>query len=73
MSKRVAIVTGGNKGIGFGICQALPAMFEGGDVYLTARSVERGEEAVKKLAAEGVTVKFHQLDVCDSASIKKLR
>ena len=33
---RVAIVTGGNKGIGYATCRALSKKFDG-DVYLTAR------------------------------------
>ena len=37
----VAIVTGANKGIGFGIVRGLCKKFEG-DVYLTARDETRG-------------------------------
>ena len=37
----VAIVTGANKGIGFGIVRALCKKFQG-DVYLTARDEARG-------------------------------
>ena len=68
---RVAIVTGGNKGIGYATCRALAKKFDGGDVFLTARSAERGNAAVEELAKEGCTVKFHQLDIDDVASIEK--
>ena len=69
---RVAIVTGGNKGIGYATCRALAKKFDGGDVFLTARSAERGNAAVEELAKEGCTVKFHQLDIDDVASIEKV-
>lgn len=36
MSAKVAVVTGGNKGIGLAIVQALCKQYQG-DVYLTAR------------------------------------
>ncbi|XP_072958182.1 (+)-neomenthol dehydrogenase-like [Typha angustifolia] len=66
--KRIAVVTGGNKGIGLEICRQLSA--KGVKVLLTARDVERGTAAVKKLREEGASdVVFHQLDVADSASV----
>ena len=37
----VAVVTGANKGIGFGIVRALCKKYDG-DVYLTARDEARG-------------------------------
>jgi carbonyl reductase 1 len=43
-------VTGGNKGIGYAIVKDLCTKFDGA-VYLTARDVGRGEEAVKNLEA----------------------
>ena len=64
---KVAIVTGGNKGIGFGIVKGLAKVFDG-DVFLTARNVERGMEAVKTLEQENIHVKFHQLDIDDPKS-----
>ena len=41
-------MTGGNKGIGYAIVKDLCTKFDGA-VYLTARDVARGTEAVKKL------------------------
>eukprot|EP00064_Thunnus_orientalis_P020682 superscaffoldBa00005824_g20826 len=68
MSTKVAVVTGSNKGIGLAIVRALCKQFQG-DVYLTARDVGRGQEAVKSLDSEGLKAKFHQLDINDLNSI----
>ncbi|KAJ4953782.1 hypothetical protein NE237_030614 [Protea cynaroides] len=69
--QRVAVVTGGNKGIGFGICRQLAS--DGVTVVLTARDEKRGAEAVEGLKGSGFSnVVFHQLDVTDSASIASL-
>ncbi|KAF3841730.1 hypothetical protein F7725_023681 [Dissostichus mawsoni] len=69
MSTKVAVVTGSNKGIGLAIVRALCQQHYHGDVYLTARDSGRGDEAVKSLAADGLTAKFHQLDINDEKSI----
>lgn len=63
-------VTGSNKGIGFAIVKGLCEKFDG-DVYLTARNVTRGEEAVQKLKSSGRNPLFHQLDIMDKNSIAK--
>uniref|UniRef100_A0A673B262 carbonyl reductase (NADPH) n=1 Tax=Sphaeramia orbicularis TaxID=375764 RepID=A0A673B262_9TELE len=65
MAARVAVVTGGNKGIGLAIVRALCKQF-GGIVYLTAR-----DAAIISLtlAAEGLSPMFHQLDINDLNSI----
>ncbi|KOC65686.1 Carbonyl reductase [NADPH] 1, partial [Habropoda laboriosa] len=65
-------VTGGNKGIGFAIVKGLCKQFDG-IVYLTARDVTRGTNAVKQLEEQGLTPKFHQLDVTDENSISTFR
>lgn len=72
MSVRVAVVTGGNKGIGFAVVRALCKQFDG-DVYLTARDEERGKQAVKELEAEGLHPKFHVLDINDPKSVDTLK
>ncbi|MGL5872951.1 MAG: SDR family NAD(P)-dependent oxidoreductase, partial [Xenococcaceae cyanobacterium] len=44
-----ALVTGGNKGIGFAICQGLVAA--GFDVIVAARSLDKAKTAVEKLSS----------------------
>ncbi|XP_027108290.1 (+)-neomenthol dehydrogenase-like [Coffea arabica] len=70
--KRCAVVTGGNKGIGFEICKQLAS--QGILVVLTARDVKKGNEAFEKLKDSGLSenVVFHQLDVVEPASIASL-
>uniref|UniRef100_A0A2R8N4X3 Carbonyl reductase 1 n=1 Tax=Callithrix jacchus TaxID=9483 RepID=A0A2R8N4X3_CALJA len=69
---QVALVTGGNKGIGLAIVRDLCRRFSG-DVVLTARNVARGQAAVQQLQAEGLSPRFHQLDIDDLQSIRALR
>ncbi|XP_007519788.2 carbonyl reductase [NADPH] 3 [Erinaceus europaeus] len=69
---RVALVTGANKGIGLAIARALCRRFPG-DVVLTARDEARGRAAVQQLQAEGLSPRFHLLDIDDPHSIRALR
>ncbi|KAJ3647386.1 hypothetical protein Zmor_019265 [Zophobas morio] len=71
-SSKVAVVTGSNKGIGYAIVQGLCEKFDG-VVYLTARDVNRGQEAVAKLNQLGLKPSFHQLEITDESSITKFR
>ena len=68
----VAVVTGSNKGIGFGIVRGLCKRFQG-DVYLTSRDEARGLAAVEALKKEGLNPKFHVLDISNEETIIKLR
>ncbi|KAL2460717.1 (+)-neomenthol dehydrogenase [Abeliophyllum distichum] len=71
-TKRVAVVTGANKGIGLEICRQL--VLKGVTVILTARDVKKGAEAVEKLKGFSTSdnLIFHQLDVADASSIAHL-
>jgi carbonyl reductase 1 len=70
-TKRVAIVTGGNRGIGFALIKHLCKEFNG-DVILCSRDESRGQEAVKKLQEEGVNPILQVVDVEDLETIKRL-
>ncbi|MCD9640676.1 hypothetical protein HAX54_026126 [Datura stramonium] len=69
--KKIAVVTGGNKGIGYEICRQL--MGKGVMVVLTARDEKRGKEAVEKLkSSSSSNLVFHQVDVVDPQSVSNL-
>ncbi|KAH6837133.1 hypothetical protein C2S53_017303, partial [Perilla frutescens var. hirtella] len=68
---RIAVVSGGNRGIGFETVRQLAVA--GATVVLTARNEKRGVEAMKLLHQSGLSnVLFHQLDVQDARSIQSL-
>ncbi|KAK7389998.1 hypothetical protein VNO78_25295 [Psophocarpus tetragonolobus] len=62
-AKRYVVVTGANKGIGYGICKKLA--LNGIVVVLTARNEKRGLDAVESLKEFDLSdlLVFHQLDV----------
>jgi NAD(P)-dependent dehydrogenase (short-subunit alcohol dehydrogenase family) len=62
----IALVTGGNKGIGREIAAQLAAL--GHTVVIGARSLERGEATAGELRAAGGDVSAVELDVTDTAS-----
>ncbi len=66
-TKRVALVTGANKGLGFHSARQLAEA--GLTVLLGARDAGRGQEAVAKLVAEGLDVRLLVIDVTSEASI----
>lgn len=70
MSPRIAVVTGGNRGIGFEICGQLAR--RGVNVVLTARDEAKGLEATARLQAQGLNVVFHPLDVTAAAAVRRL-
>lgn len=66
---KTALVTGGNKGIGFAICKGLLA--SGFDVILAARSLNKGKEAAEQLHFSGSQVRVVELDVTNDDSISR--
>ena len=71
MRKKIALVTGGNRGIGFESCRQLAR--SGFTVLLTARDPNNGNTAVNKLVNdEGLDVIFCLLDVTNKDHIKNI-
>jgi pteridine reductase len=69
LSGRVAIVTGGNGGIGLGMAKGLAAA--GAAVVVAARNREKSEAAVAALAGLGAKSAFVAVDVADPASCRE--
>ena len=70
MGKKIALVTGANRGIGFETCRQLSQL--GLTVLLTSRDTKKGESATKQLTDKGLDVVFCQLDVSDKGSIRRV-
>jgi len=69
MEKKVILVTGSNKGIGFEMVRQFGKL--GHQVVLTARSEIKGREAQRKLKAENLLVDFLTLDITNQNSIEQ--
>jgi NAD(P)-dependent dehydrogenase (short-subunit alcohol dehydrogenase family) len=67
-SKRIALVTGANKGIGFEVSRQLGKA--GMTVMLGARDAKLGQEAAAKLKAEDLDVRFVELDLVKPSTIE---
>lgn len=68
--KKTVLVTGANKGIGFGIAKHLG--LSGWSVIIGARHQERAEKAIEELKALGVDVKgWVNIELADSDTIGK--
>lgn len=69
--KKIALVTGANKGLGFETSRELAQ--KGITVVMGSRNKARGETAAKKLLKEGLTVVAVQLDVTKSQHIQNVK
>jgi NAD(P)-dependent dehydrogenase (short-subunit alcohol dehydrogenase family) len=67
-NKRVALVTGANRGIGFEIARQLAG--KDMTVIIGARNETKGSEARNKLAAKNMDVHFVLIDVTDKMTIQ---
>ncbi len=68
LKDKVAIITGGTKGIGYGIAREY--IREGAKVVITGRNSETGEAAEKELKETGGDVRYIQ---CDVAKVEDLQ
>ena len=68
--KKIALVTGGNRGLGFETCRQLAQL--GMSVILSARDISKGEKAAKQLSDIGLDVVFYQLDVSNQSHINRI-
>lgn len=69
-SKKIALVTGANRGIGLEISKQLAE--KGFHVILTSRNKSKGINVAKKLLAKNLDVEYFLLDVTKEKSIKDL-
>ncbi|XYI01664.1 SDR family oxidoreductase [Sorangium sp. So ce1128] len=67
---RVAVVSGGNRGIGLEICRQLARRAI--HVVLGSRDERRGSAAAASLAEQGLSVEARRLDVSDEESVREL-
>jgi 2-deoxy-D-gluconate 3-dehydrogenase len=70
LSGRVAVVTGGNGGIGFGMAKALAEA--GAAILVVGRNAAKNERAVAELTALGGQAAASQADVTDEAACQNL-
>ncbi|WP_376716923.1 SDR family NAD(P)-dependent oxidoreductase [Enterococcus dongliensis] len=68
-TKKVTLITGANKGIGFEIAKQVGE--HGHHVLVGSRDEKRGAEAVKQLLDLGIEADFIQIDVTNKESINK--
>ncbi|WP_198369842.1 SDR family NAD(P)-dependent oxidoreductase [Roseomonas rosulenta] len=69
LAGKVALVTGGNSGIGLGMAQALAEA--GADVAIWGTNAAKNEQAAASLAAHGVRVHAQTCDVGDEAAVDR--
>ena len=70
MGKKIVLVTGANKGIGFGIAKHLG--LSGWEVIIGARDEQRAEKAINDLKVEGISVLgWVNIELKDLANIDK--
>jgi 2-deoxy-D-gluconate 3-dehydrogenase len=70
LTGRVAVVTGGNGGIGLGMARGLARA--GADIAVVARNQEKSARAVQSLQDMGVTARAFQADVTDADAVSNM-
>lgn len=71
LRKKVALITGANKGLGFEISRKLAQ--QDIKVVMGCRDIIKGQIAVAQLLQARLDVEFHHLDVISSGSIEAIR
>jgi NAD(P)-dependent dehydrogenase (short-subunit alcohol dehydrogenase family) len=68
---RIVLISGANRGVGFGILAGLAKALSSDTYLLGCRSVSSGDEAIAKLRKEGLTAAMEvvQMDVTDDTSL----
>jgi NAD(P)-dependent dehydrogenase (short-subunit alcohol dehydrogenase family) len=69
--RKIALVTGANKGLGFEISRQLAQ--QGIKVVMGVRDAAKGQVAMNQLLQDGLNAEFQRLDVTDSESIEAVR
>ncbi|TQK53609.1 NAD(P)-dependent dehydrogenase (short-subunit alcohol dehydrogenase family) [Brevibacillus sp. AG162] len=69
-NQRLAVVTGGNRGIGREIARQLSV--KGLQVLITTRDEEKGRQTVEEMRKEGLSVVYQVVDVTDAESIRQM-
>jgi 3-hydroxybutyrate dehydrogenase len=67
LQPRVALVTGGDRGLGLGIAQAFAR--EGARVCIANRHLESGQPAAAEISNAGGSAMAVAMDVCDEALV----
>ncbi|WP_348664033.1 3-oxoacyl-ACP reductase FabG [Chlamydia vaughanii] len=68
LSGKKAIITGGSRGIGFGIAKLF--IEQGADVEIWGVNLEKGQEAAEELSKLGNPASFAKVDVSNNESVK---
>jgi NAD(P)-dependent dehydrogenase (short-subunit alcohol dehydrogenase family) len=69
-NKRIALVTGANRGLGLETCRQLSKL--GLAVLLGARNIEKGQRAAKQLTNDGLDITFCHLDVLNQNDLDRV-
>ena len=67
---KIAIITGGSSGIGYGIASALAS--RGTSVYLLARDLEKLKRAKSNIIEQGGKAEIRQADITETEKIKQI-
>ncbi|MFM2398468.1 MAG: hypothetical protein RL341_625 [Pseudomonadota bacterium] len=70
LTGKTALITGGSRGLGLQIAEALGE--QGANIVLSSRKADELEEAVKHLAAQGISAQYVAADTSNPADIARL-